>query len=283
MKKIKSIALFYNPGRENAVAYTAELEKCLSGSVCVRKICVNSGTKDGNGLIEPADVALAVGGDGTVLHVARRAVSPGIPVLGINAGSLGFLSCITQEDFLASLSDFLDGKFNLTERMLLAVSVRRSGKTVFGPMPALNDCIIRSSEPRAFGLKARRNGTLLTKYFGDGLIIAAPSGSTAYSLAAYGPIASPELSVLILTPICPHALTQRPLILPADKTVSVEMLGTKSGRQEFTVSVDGQENFRLEKGDIVEVGEYPDRLKLLVPDSYDYFAALRTKLRWGER
>lgn len=279
MNQIKSLVMFYNSQREKAAAYAGELEKLLIGKVILKKICVFAEHEK----LQPADAALAVGGDGTVLHAARNAVSAGIPVLGINAGSLGFLSGITREDFISALPDFLSGKFVQTERMLLCASVRRKGNTVFGPFPALNDCIIRCADTRAFGLKAMRGGRLITKYFGDGLIIATPSGSTAYSLASSGPIAVPEQDLFILTPICPHALTQRPVILSTDKMLSVELLGTKSGSHRYSVSLDGQVVFPLRNGDIVEISEHTQKLKLIVPESYDYFTALRAKLRWGER
>lgn len=279
MKPIKSLVLFYNSKREKAAAYADKLEEKLQSKLALQKICVYSGIKPACN----AEAALAVGGDGTVLHAARNAALGGLPVLGINAGSLGFLSCISQEDFLASIDNFLAGHFARQERMLLFARVIRNNAAVFGPLPALNDCVIRSYEPRAFGLKASLNGKLLTKYFGDGLIIATPSGSTAYNLAASGPIVSPELSLFVLSPICPHALTQRPLILPPKGKINIELLGTKSGRQDFTVSLDGQENFTLETGDIIELSEYEKKLTLLVPENYDYFATLRNKLRWGER
>ena len=274
---VKSIVLFYNSRKPEATDYVAELERRLEGLAAVHKLCVFAGAEH----IPQADAALAVGGDGTVLYAARRSVSAGIPVLGINAGTLGFLSGIGQDEFIRSMPDFLAGRFLCSERMMLSATVIRRGKTVFGPYPALNDCSIRGSYTRAFGLKAMRGGCLLTKYFGDGLIIATPSGSTAYSLAASGPIVAPEQDLFILAPICPHALTQRPIILPPDMPFSVELLGV--GRQKYTVSLDGQAHFPLRKGDIVQISRQPQKLKLLVPESYDYFSTLRAKLRWGER
>ena len=276
---VKNIVLFYNSRKPNAAAYAAELERRLEGLAAIQKMCVFSGTEH----IAPADAAIAVGGDGTVLYAARRSVAAGLPVLGINAGMLGFLSGIGQDEFIKSIPDFLAGKFLSSERMMLSAAVIRNGKTVFGPYPALNDCSIRCSHTRAFGLKAMRGSCLLTKYFGDGLIIATPSGSTAYSLAASGPIVAPEQDLFILAPICPHALTQRPIILPPDMPFSVELLGVNVGRQKYTVSLDGQAHFPLHKGDIVQISRQPQKLLLLVPPSYDYFATLRAKLRWGER
>ena len=217
---VKSIVLFYNSSKPEATDYVAELERRLDGLATVHKLCVFFGVEH----IPQADAALAVGGDGTVLYASRRSVSAGIPVLGINAGTLGFLSGIGQDEFIRSMPDFLAGRFLCSERMMLSATVIRRGKTVFGPYPALNDCSIRGSYTRAFGLKAMRGGCLLTKYFGDGLIIATPSGSTAYSLAASGPIVAPEQDLFILAPICPHPLTQRPIILPPDMPFSVELL-----------------------------------------------------------
>lgn len=280
MKRIKSVILFYNSKRSKAIAYAAAIQRRLrSAGAAVQKVCVN----DPPCRLERADAAVAVGGDGTVLYAARHVIGPGIPVLGINAGGLGFLSGIEQKAFLKNIDAFLAGKFLRIKRSLLSVSVLRGGKTVFGPLPALNDCVMRNPEARAFQLKASFGGRFLSDYFGDGLIVSTPSGSTAYSLAASGPIVMPELEVFLLSPICPHTLSHRPIVLSASQELLVEVQGGRYAPRALSLSMDGQENFGLEPGDAVLVKRHPRSFEMLAPACFSYFDILRRKLSWGER
>lgn len=281
MKRIKNVVLFYNSKTRKALTYAAAIERRLKGAGAkVAKICVNDATYCG---FKTADAGVAVGGDGTVLFAARHVTNRGIPVLGINAGGLGFLSGIEKNEFLCSVDDFLAGGFRKIKRNLLSVSVVREGKTMSGPVPALNDCVIRSHESRAFTLRASFGGQFLSEYFGDGLIISTPSGSTAYSLAASGPIAMPDLEVVLLTPICPHTLTHRPIVLSAAGELNVSVVGGSSGPQLVSLSIDGQENFLLEPGDAVVVRKHPRSFEMLAPRNFSYLDILRRKLSWGER
>ncbi|OGR67315.1 MAG: hypothetical protein A2081_01590 [Elusimicrobia bacterium GWC2_61_19] len=280
MKPIKNVAIFYNSKRSRALAFAAAIERKLRAAGSgVQKICVN----DAYCSFKKADAAVAVGGDGTVLYAARHVIDRGIPVLGINAGGLGFLSGIEQKEFLKSAPVFLAGGFRKFKRSLLSVSVLRGGKTVFGPLPALNDCVIRSPESRAFTLRASFGTQFLSEYFGDGLIISTPSGSTAYSLAASGPIVMPDLELFLLSPICPHTLTHRPIVLSAAEELKVAVQDGRSGPQVVSLSLDGQENFGLQPGDTVVVGKYPRSFEMLAPQGFSYFDILRRKLSWGER
>ena len=280
MKRIKSVVLFYNSKRRKALVYASAIERRLRlGGAAVMRVCVN----DAFCGFKAADAAVAVGGDGTVLYAARHVIKRRLPVLGINAGGLGFLSGIEQKAFLKSADVFLAGGFRKIKRSLLSVSVSRGRKTIFGPLPALNDCVIRSPEARAFTLCASFGGQFLSEYFGDGLIISTPSGSTAYSLAASGPIVMPDLEVFLLSPICPHTLTHRPIVLSAGEELKVAILGGRSGTQVVSLSVDGQENFSLERGDIVRVCRHPQSFEMLAPAGFSYFDILRRKLSWGER
>ncbi len=280
MKRIKSVVLFFNSKRRKAVAYAAAIERRLGAAgVKVHRVCVNDSACE----FRAADAAVAVGGDGTVLYAARHVISRGIPVLGINAGGLGFLSGIEQKEFLRILGEFLAGRFRRHSRGVLAAAVRRGGKTVFGPLPALNDCVIRSHEARAFTLRASYDGEFLSEYFGDGLIISTPSGSTAYSLAASGPIVMPGMEVVLLSPICPHTLTHRPIVLAAAGKLAIEVEGGRYAPQTLTLSLDGQENFLLEHGDTVVIERHPRDFHMLAPEGFSYFDILRRKLSWGER
>ncbi|HNW45606.1 MAG TPA: NAD(+)/NADH kinase [Elusimicrobiales bacterium] len=280
MKRIKKVVLFYNSHSRRAVAYCASIERRLKTlGAEVYKLCVNDAVCE----VKSADAAVAVGGDGTVLYAARHVIARGLPVLGINAGGLGFLSGIEHKEFLKSADIFLRGGFHKIKRSLLSVSVLRGGKNVFGPLPALNDCVIRSPEARAFILRASFGRQFLSEYFGDGLIVATPSGSTAYSLAASGPIVMPDLEVFLLSPICPHTLTHRPIVLSAAEELRVEVQSGRSGPQVLRLSLDGQETVNLEPADSVVVGRHHRSLELLAPAGFSYFEVLRQKLSWGER
>jgi NAD+ kinase len=280
MKRIKSVVLFYNSNRRKALSYAAAIERRLkAGGARVSRVCVNDAVCE----FKPADAAVAVGGDGTVLYAARHVIARGMPVLGINAGGLGFLSGAEQKDFLKNADEFLRGGFIKIKRSLLSVSVLRGGRTVSGPLAALNDCVIRSSEARAFTLRASFGGKFLSEYFGDGLIVSTPSGSTAYSLAASGPIVMPDLEVFLLSPICPHTLTHRPIVLSAAEDLRVLVQGGRSGPQRLALSLDGQENFTLEDGDTVLVRRHTKSFEMLAPQGFSYFDILRRKLSWGER
>jgi NAD+ kinase len=279
MKKIRSVLLFYNSKRKKTADFAARAASLLASSkVSVTSVCVN----------EPcsvplrADAAISVGGDGTALFAARHIVDKGTPLLGINAGGLGFLSGLEPRDLRAGIGEFLAGRFEVKPRSLLGAEVRRGGRRVFGPQPALNDCVLRASEARAFTLEVSCGREFLSSYFGDGMIISTPTGSTAYSLAAMGPIAHPSLDVFIINPICPHTLTHRPMVVPAGKPVTLRAGGVRAPMN-IDLCLDGQESFHLEDGDAVVVRRHPRPLRLLVPPDFSWFEVLRRKLSWGER
>ena len=280
MKRIKSVVLFFNSKRKKAIIFTASVERLLkSRGVRVSKVCVDTPVCK----FEKADAAITVGGDGTVLYAARHVIKYGTPVLGINAGGLGFLSGMERSGFKKHLKAFLNNEFSKVRRQLASVEVYRRGKKVFGPYPALNDCVIRSSEARAFSLRAFFGRQFLSEYFGDGLIISTPSGSTAYNLAALGPIVLPQLEVFMLSPICPHTLTHRPIVLSSLEDVTI-VIGNRPGH-DYCVSMflDGQDNYILEAGDRIVIRRHPRNFEMLVPRDFSYFDILRKKLRWGKR
>jgi len=280
MKRIKSVVLFYNSKRNKAITFAAAIERLLkSRGVGVSKVCVNEPVCK----FDKADAAITVGGDGTVLYAARHVIKYGMPVLGINAGGLGFLSGIERSGFKKHLPAFLNNGFSKVKRQLLSVEVRRQGKKVFGPYPALNDCVIRSAEARAFSLRAYFGRQFLSEYFGDGLIISTPTGSTAYNLAASGPIVLPYLEVFLLSPVCPHTLSHRPIVLSSMEGITI-VIGKRPGHDHWaSLFLDGQESSVLEAGDKIVIRKYPKNLEMLVPQDFSYFDILRKKLRWGKR
>jgi len=224
------------------------------------------------------DMILVIGGDGTLLQAARRSVGSGVPLLGINAGSLGFLTSISRERVKSCLPRVLGGEWETSERMALAVRVVRSGRTVARGW-ALNEAVVfRGRHAHIIRLSVDVGGEHLSDYQCDGLIVATPTGSTAYSLSAGGPIVSPEASALAVTPICAHALTNRPLVLDAARAVRIHV---PKRSPDLALSTDGAPNVELLPGDVVEVKRDGRSVDLAyLPDS-GFYTVLRHKLRWG--
>jgi|CXWL01.1.fsa_nt_gi NAD+ kinase len=232
-----------------------------------------------------ADFAIALGGDGTMLAVAREVAPRGIPLLGVNIGTLGFLSGTETSALRRCLEEVLSGRFGVEERSMFSAEVLRDGRRVFGPDLALNEVVIRCGEQvRAVTLSTRSGERFVADYFGDGLIVATPTGSTAYSLAAMGPIVDPCLDVTLISPICPHTLTQRPLIVPAHLPLSIR-LGRRRADEapRALVSLDGRLGCELKIGDEVRVRRAETPLRLLMPPGRSFFEILRRKMKWGAR
>jgi NAD+ kinase len=224
------------------------------------------------------DVMVALGGDGTFLYGAKLVADHDVPLLGLNMGSLGFLTPYTLEEAGDALTGALEGRLLVEERMRLLVTLRTRGRPPES-QAALNDAVINQREvARLMDLQAATNGDLITKYKADGLILSTPTGSTAYNLAAGGPILSPELDAIVLTPICPHTLSNRPLVVHAGMGVTVTNVSPYHG----VLTVDGHWSRELAPGDEVEVRRLERRLRVFRP-GHSYFKILRQKLSWGER
>jgi NAD+ kinase len=232
--------------------------------------------------VRRADFAVALGGDGTMLRVAREVAPRGIPLLGVNLGTLGFLSGTEAGELKRRLDAVVSGRFIVEERSMLSAETLRNGRRIFGPELALNEVVIRcGDQARAITLSTRSGERFVADFFGDGLIVATPTGSTAYSLAASGPIVDPSLDVTLLAPICPHTLTQRPLIMPAHLPLSIRVGPRRAETQRVLVSLDGRPGCELAVGDEVRVRRAETPLRLLLPPGRSFFEVLRRKLRWG--
>lgn len=237
------------------------------------------------------DLVIVVGGDGSMLYAARRIARYRVPLLGINRGRLGFLADIPQGEMLPRVDGVLDGQY-LRERRLLLDAELREGRRVVARGIALNDVVVkRHATGRMLEYKTLVDGRYVNTHLGDGFIVATPTGSTAYALSCGGPIVEPGLDALVLTPICPHTLSDRPLLIPADRTVEVRLhetpgaAGTRRrtvpATERAEVSVDGETVGRLGPGYSVRIRAARERLDLVHPVDHDYFGVLRTKLRWG--
>jgi NAD+ kinase len=227
------------------------------------------------------DLLIVLGGDGTLLAAARAVGERAVPLLGVNLGTLGFLAETSGDALFDALEGALDGRLVVAERMRLEVIVERGGDTVERCL-ALNDAVIgKSALSRMIDLETRADGARVTTYHSDGLIVATPTGSTAYSLSAGGPILVPEGRSIVLTPICPHTLTQRPLVLPESCHIEILVLDTRGGDVHLTV--DGQVGIQLVEGDRVQLARSEHPARLLVWPGRSRFEVMREKLRWGER
>ncbi len=224
------------------------------------------------------DMVVVLGGDGTLLYAARTLGMSGIPLLGINMGGLGFLTEITLENLYPALERVLSGNYTAAKRMVLSIAVTRAGRQVTSQM-VLNDGVInKGALARILELKVRIDGMELTTYRADGLIISTPTGSTAYNLAAGGPIVHPDQELILLTPICPFTLSNRPLSLPPTAVVEVEVDPAAS---DVMLTADGQVSCALEPGDKVVVTRAPEPIRLITNPYKNFFEILRTKLGWG--
>jgi NAD+ kinase len=229
-------------------------------------------------LVEKADPIVTLGGDGTLIGVARHVRGTSPLFVGVNFGQLGFLTEVRPDELFAVLDDVLSGKVSSAERVLLYVQVEREGKVVFESQ-AVNDVVVqKGARSRLPEFDIEVNGQDLARIRADGVIFATPTGSTAYSLAAGGSIAHPALSVILMTPICPHSLTNRPLILPGSSKIEVTI---PAFDDEVLVTVDGQVSDQLLPGDLIRVRQAQQTVRFVISAGKTYFDILRSKLNWG--
>ncbi len=267
MTGIRQVAVVAKPESGQAAATASEVE----GWLRERGVAVADVGAPDLGLI------VVLGGDGTLLSVARS--RPGVPIVGVNLGSLGYLAEIGLQGLYANLAAILEGRFDVEERLLLDVALHRAaGGTAH--YRALNDAVVhKSALARMIDLTVEIDGDLVAHYRADGLIVSTPTGSTAYSLSAGGPILYPTLPVALLTPISPHTLSMRPIVVPERSTIAMT-LGSRD--EEVYLTLDGQEGARLRGGDNVVVTASESRALLARVDGQTHYDALRSKLRWGE-
>ncbi len=231
-------------------------------------------------VVAAADLVIVLGGDGTLLSVARLMGSREVPILGVNLGGLGFLTEITLDELFPTLETVLRDQYDVSRRLTLTARVLRAGEVVAN-FEALNDAVItKTALSRIVDLETHVNGEYVTTFRADGLIVSTPTGSTAYCLAAGGPIIYPTLPALVIIPICPHTLTNRPLVVPESAVVEI-IRG--SAEEDVHLTVDGQVGVSLRHRDVVAVQRSARHIALVKSPKLNYFELLRTKLKWGER
>jgi NAD+ kinase len=227
-----------------------------------------------------ADVIIVLGGDGTMLSVARLVGEKGIPILGVNIGGLGFLTAVQKDELYDVLGKVFTGECPVEERIMLTACVFRHSECIAEYL-VVNDVVVnKGALARIIDLETYIDHNYVATFKADGLIVSTPTGSTAYALSAGGPILYPTLNCVVLAPICPHTLTNRPIVLPDNVVVDIVL---RSQNEDVFLTIDGQVGFSLRQGDTVEVKKSQFKTKLFNPCERDYFQILRNKLKWGER
>lgn len=287
MNKIHTVGIVSKPRKEEICAVVPPLLKWLRTrgiEVLLDEdtaACCDSSEKAfaRDELPSAVDLLIVLGGDGTILAAARLLADRPIPILPVNLGGLGFLTSVTLEELYPLLEQMLEGKHETSRRMTLEAEILRNGN-VAARQRALNDAVVTQvALARMMDFDVSVNKNHVGRYRADGLIVSTPTGSTAYSLAAGGPIVHPDMEALIITPICPHMLTNRPLVIPDTAEIEIEF----PSEEGLHLTLDGQVGFHLQSGDRVIVRKSSYRLQLIRPANKTYFEVLRNKLRWGER
>ena len=238
-----------------------------------------SGTYQKPQIAARADMLLVLGGDGTMLNAARLVEERGIPILGVNMGGLGFLTEVTVDQLYPTLEKVFVHEYHLEERLMLRARIERHGEHV-AHATVLNDVVVsKGTLARMIEIQISINGQFVTHLRGDGLIVSTPTGSTAYSLSAGGPIINPSVQALILTPICPHTLTHRPLLIPSNVGLDVVLMGKDEGAM---TTFDGQVGVAMTQGDTVAISASDHLTKLIRFPDRTYYDVLRKKLKWGD-
>jgi NAD+ kinase len=235
-------------------------------------------TLEHEALASSVDLVVVLGGDGTMISAARALGEREIPVLGVNYGTLGYLAEFGIGEMLPALEAVLGGAYTLNRRLMLEAELIRGSETRASSR-VLNDVVVsKSALARIIEIEARIDGMFVNSFRADGLIVSTPTGSTAYNLSAGGPIVYPSMNALVITPICPHTLSNRPLVVPDEVTIEVVL---RTHDEEVALTLDGQVGFQMEAGDLVRMRKSKTTFNLLQPPNHNYFEVLRGKLRWG--
>lgn len=284
MATVKRALLFINLHKNNAQQVADEIRKELSRNHIETWDCAFTGKPDRD-VQGKYDLAFSLGGDGTVLYAARSMAPLGVPIFPINLGTLGFIAAVHPDEWVQVFNGWMEGKIGISRRFMLEVTVEREGRTI-ARGSCLNDTVISASGiAKIIRLKVEsetmvpREYMRLGKYRSDGLIVATPTGSTAYSVSAGGPILDPEMEALIINPVCPFTLSNRPIVVPAREAVIVEVEAEQ--RSGVLLTLDGQVTEPLEPGDRVYIKQAPYEAQLIASDRSGFYKALRTKLSWS--
>lgn len=283
---MKRIAVYPNVAKPESADAVEKLVRWLEHEGCHVRVPVppvfGRGTRDEaaarSELLKDAELLVVLGGDGTLLSAARLVYPESIPILGVNFGTLGFLADVSIDNMIPALEKVLRGDYRLEPRLMVEASIQDEQGVEFQRVHALNDVVLREAKGRAIQIETALEGKPLGSFRGDGIVISTPTGSTAYSLSAGGPIVHPSIEALIATPICPHTLSIRPLLFPADHEL---MLRFQSDGESAHLAVDGQVMLDLATDRIVRVRRAERPIYFVLVENRSFFEVLRSKLRWG--
>ncbi|HLZ13375.1 MAG TPA: NAD(+)/NADH kinase [Candidatus Acidoferrum sp.] len=287
MSAIKTIGIISRPRRVDVSAIVPSLLQWLAArniqapydQETASSLPAGAPGKTRAELAAESDLLLVLGGDGTLLSAAREAAPRGIPILPINLGSLGFLTSFTLQELYPALEETLAGHLAASERVMLHAALIRDAKTL-DDQRVLNEVVInKGALARMIEVRLTIDADFVCRYRADGLIVATPTGSTAYSLSAGGPIVHPNVESLIITPICPHTLSDRPIVVDDKCCVEMSLAGPA---ESVYLTLDGQKGIPMQSGDKVRIFRAEERLKLIQPKRKSYYEILRSKLKWGE-
>jgi len=277
-KRIRKVIIFVNSIREEANNLQREVsEHCRKLGARVELIAVWG---DELPEVDPdADLAITLGGDGTLLFGARALAGADIPILAVNLGDFGFITEVSRHEWVEALDKYLAGRLGVSKRIMFLARVSRGGSTL-AEFSGLNDVVIRSSDfSRIIRLGVHLSHTLVVRYRADGLIVATPTGSTAYSMSAGGPILHPEMDALVLNPICPFTLSNRPIVVPGSE--SLEVVVEDGQRTNVILVSDGQGSFALRPGDRITISKSEKHSWIILSDRRNFYEVLRSKLNWA--
>jgi NAD+ kinase len=285
--KTKRVGLIANRAKWEALQFAQEMLAYLSERDCEAMVDAESASVIGRDDLGATDQELAcaefiitLGGDGTILAASHIAARCGTPILGVHMGHFGFISESRPQDFPAALDEVLEGRAKVEERTMVRGTVLRDGKEVFSAV-GLNDAVIsKGAQARMLHIETAFGDDVLAKYPADGVIVATPTGSTAYALSAGGPLIGPRVEALLVAPICPHTLSARPLVIPADETIRLTVGGDGG---EVLFIVDSTDVFQLEPGDRIEVRRAECTTRILTLGLTSFYRKVRQRLLWGER
>ncbi|MDR3417019.1 MAG: NAD(+)/NADH kinase [Nevskia sp.] len=293
MNHFSTIAIIGKRGDPNAAATLQAVAACLIGKQKAGQLDAVLAAEDARPQLPGLDLqfvamaeltarshlAIVVGGDGTLLGAGRMLAPHGVPILGVNQGRLGFMVDVRPEDFGETVEALLRGELEVEQRLMLEARLRRRDASETPPLLAVNDVVVRNQALiRMLEFETWLDNEFISQHRADGFIVATPTGSTAYALSGGGPVVHPSLSAVALVPICPHTLSDRPIVIPAGGTIRIALRGDVAGAN---LTCDGQVSVTLDAGDTVEVSSAPYPLRLIHPRNYSFFDLLRSKLHWG--
>lgn len=279
-KPVKSVAIIVKPHHDEARATAEQLSRWLRDRNLkqVGDTLSASDARREPAVISDADLIVVLGGDGTMISAARMVGDADVPILGVNYGSLGYLTDFRIEEMFSALESIVDGEYEIDRRVMLDAELwRNEAKIASGRV--LNDIVVNKAAPaRIIDIEVTLNDLFVNSFRADGLIVSTPTGSTAYNLSAGGPIVYPSMNAVVITPICPFTLTNRPLVVPDSATIVLTLI---SGNEGVALTLDGQTGFTMEAGDRVQSRKSATSFNLIRPTNRNYFDVLRDKLRWG--